>query len=174
MKVINKFTVSTKKEKRTKKERNGYCYSSFSFTSFCPASWVHPNVTSTYSGCWELFVLHDGLSSGEREVMNHKKAEKILSVFYDFELSEKEHLEVTEHVEVCKNCQFALKQFEGISAVFSRSEALQPAESFSNRFIEHLAHLEISVKKAGQRFSFLNDLFFPLAGYITVLSKTCR
>jgi hypothetical protein len=42
MKVINKFTVSTKKEKRTKKERNGYCYSSFSFTSPCPASGVHP------------------------------------------------------------------------------------------------------------------------------------
>jgi hypothetical protein len=42
MKVINKFTVSTKKEKRTKKERNGCCYSSFSFTSFCPASGVHP------------------------------------------------------------------------------------------------------------------------------------
>jgi hypothetical protein len=42
MKVINKFTVSTKKEKRTKKERNGYRYSSFSFTSPCPASGVHP------------------------------------------------------------------------------------------------------------------------------------
>jgi len=41
MNVINKFTVSTKKEKRTKKERNGCCYSSFSFTSFCPAAGVH-------------------------------------------------------------------------------------------------------------------------------------
>jgi len=97
--------------------------------------------------------------------MNHKKAEKILSVFYDFELSEKEHLEVAEHAEVCKSCQFTLKQLEGISAVFSRSAALQPSESFTNRFIDHLAHLEISVKKVGQRFSFLNDLFFPLAGY---------
>ena len=97
--------------------------------------------------------------------MNHKKAEKILSVFYDFELSEKEHLEVAEHVDVCKSCQFALKHFEGISAIFSRSAVLHPSESFTNRFMERLAHLEVPVKKVGQRFSFLNDLFFPLAGY---------
>jgi hypothetical protein len=59
MKVINKFTVSTKKEKRTKKERNGYCYSSFSFTSPCPASGVHP---STHP-----LGIHENTSSRENE-----------------------------------------------------------------------------------------------------------
>jgi hypothetical protein len=52
MKLINKFTVSTKKEKRTKKERNGYCYSSLSFNSFCPASGVHPSGLRVVCPAW--------------------------------------------------------------------------------------------------------------------------
>jgi len=39
MKLVHKFTVSTKKEKRSKKERNGCGYS---FNSFCPTSGAHP------------------------------------------------------------------------------------------------------------------------------------
>jgi len=44
MKLIHIFTVSTKKEKRTKKERNGCGYS---FNSFCPTKRTHPTLNQT-------------------------------------------------------------------------------------------------------------------------------